>query len=231
MRRDIEETIRRSFEIQNISKSIPRNQRKKKVRKLLSEMHWNLEESTVNFESLSLFAKIAASRLIAKQIVNYGYSWLPESFISSARRIAITTPILMSLNMALRVSLIPLFFASDLPPVPLFGFALHVLATVVVHENEVKLLKKTPAVLNQYVSTLSFFFEPRLASFLFRFPTLAFHALLLFKPNEIPLISDTELDKALAAYYYYVTLWFLTIEGLGSSVLYLLCDKNREENS
>ncbi len=223
MRSDVKETILRSLEIKEHEKNFPKKQRKSVVKEWLREKDWDTvsEEQQKDLETMSWLAKVAASRTLLRQITRYGYAWLPDTLKKSGRRIAITTPILMTMNMAVRLSLIPFFFASNLPKSPTISFALYSLVTVAVHENEVRILKKTPLVVNQYVNSLSLFFSPRVASLLFRAPNYLSHLVLLLRPDEV--------DGVVSAYLYYALMWFAMVEGLGASAVYQLKDRHQAE--
>lgn len=219
MRNDVKETIRRSLEIEKQAEAVPKKLRQKTIKTWLEENNWDTNTvSLQEIDEMSLFEKITMSRLLLKQIVKYGYAWLPDTLKESGKRIATTTPVLITLNMLVRISLIPILFTSNLPESPSFSFALYSIVTAVVHENEVRILKKAPVVVNQYVSTLSFFFPPRIASLLFRAPTYILNAVLLLRP--------TEADKAVSAYFCYALLWFAIVEGLGATAMYTLVDQN-----
>lgn len=223
MRSDVKETVLRSREIEAYALTIPRKQRKETVKTWLKEKEWQDNPfDQESFEDMLLFEKVMMSRLLLKQIIKYGYSWLPTTLQKSGKRIATTAPLLITFNMMVRLSLIPALYASNLPKSPTASFALYTLVTAVIHENEVRILKRAPVVVNQYVSTLSFFFPPRLASLLCRIPTYVFHAALLLRPAEI--------DTTLAAYFYYASLWFAVVEGLGASAVYMIKDRNESDS-
>ena len=230
MRNDINEAIRRSREIQQkVSTTFPNGKRRKKVIKSwLEEKNWTEGEDSFHIAELSIFEKLAMSRLLVKQIVKYGYAWLPTTLKESGRRIATTAPILITLNLLMKAFLIPLFLISPMPESPYFAFALYSIIAIMVHENEVEILKKAPVVLNQYVSTLSLFFSPRKASLIFRGINYLIQVAPLLTPLVGFLIPDQKTDKLLAAYYYYLAFWYLAIQCLGARAVYMILDKNKE---
>jgi hypothetical protein len=218
MRNDINEALRRSREIESYAKKIPKKDRKNLVAKWLEAKDWELENND-EIIHIHFLEKIWAAKLLANQIVKYGYAWLPDTLKKTGKRISISTPTLLFLNMLARLSLIPVLYASSLPESPAVSFACYSLATVLVHENEVRILKKAPAVLSQYTSTLSLFFSPRISSLIYRGGIYLSHAILLLRPSEA--------DKVLSAYFYYAAIWLFLTETVGSSVVYKAFDEKK----
>lgn len=220
MRSDIKEAIQRSLEIKKEEQAVPKKLRKKIVKPLIAEKKWDeIDTHLEDPEEMSMVEKIQIARLLLGHILKYGYAWLPETVKESGKRIATTAPILMTLNMLVRFSLIPILYVSNLPESPALSFGLYTLVNLIVHENEVRILKKAPVVVNQYVSTLSFLFPPRLASLVFRVPN--------YLPTAALLLGPAETNKAVTSYIYYALLWFAVVEGIGATAVYSLLDRNK----